>query len=279
LAVLAASSVTITGCSASPEPAVPHATPAASRTPQAITAATFSERLAAYERKHGLRVRVDAIDTGDDRHLGFRADEGVPIDMRALTASVLVLVSASDEQLAVPLVASAPTSGATGGTGSATLLDAVSATLQTSAPDAEQTLVTWLGGDDAFRRRADALLGRQAAGPSAQNFAALLDDAMYGEALVPERRGTLRNFLLNSAESLATAAGADAPWEVAGISDRRHDGSLVEVSTLEVPYRTSGGAAPVVLALVVTGAADPEEANRAAEEVSRLVTHALPPTR
>lgn len=241
-----------------------------------MTAAEFSERLAAYERKHDLRVRVDAIDTGDDHHLGFRATEAVPLDMRALTASVLVLADASDDELA----ASPAAFEATAGTGaSATLLDAVAAALQTSAPEAQQTLVTWLGGDDAFRRRADALLGPSSAGPSARSFATLLDDAVYGETLAPERRGTLRNILLNSAGSPATAAGTDAPWEVAGVSDRSQAGTLVEVSTLEVPYRTSGDAPPVVLALVVTGAAGQRAASRAAEEVSTLVTHALPPTR
>jgi hypothetical protein len=276
LAVLVTTSVALAGCSASPEPAAPHTTPAASRTPQAITAAEFSERLAAYERKDDLRIRVDAIDTANNHHLGFRATEAVPLDMRALTASVLVLANASDDQLA----ASPAASEATAATGaSATLLDAVAAALQTSAPEAQQTLVTWLGGDDAFHRRADALLGPSSAGPSARSFATLLDDAIYGETLAPERRGTLRNILLNSAGSLATAAGTDAPWEVAGVSDRSQAGSLVEVSTLEVPYRASGDAAPVVLALVVTGAADPRAASRAAEEVSKLVTHALPPTR
>jgi hypothetical protein len=276
LAVLVTTSVALAGCSASPEPAAPHTTPAASRTPQAITAAEFSERLAAYERKDDLRIRVDAIDTGNNHHLGFRATEAVPLDMRALTASVLVLANASDDQLA----ASPAASEATAATGaSATLLDAVAAALQTSAPEAQQTLVTWLGGDDAFHRRADALLGPSSAGPSARSFATLLDDAIYGETLAPERRGTLRNILLNSAGSPATAAGTDAPWEVAGVSDRSQAGSLVKVSTLEVPYRASGDAAPVVLALVVTGAADPRAASRAAEEVSKLVTHALPPTR
>jgi hypothetical protein len=276
LAVLVTTSVSLAGCSASPEPAPPHTIPAASRTPQAITAAEFSERLAAYERKHDLRVRVDAIDTGNNHHLGFRATEAVPLDMRSLTASVLVLADASDDQLA----ASPAASEATGETGaSATLLDAVAAALQTSAPGAQQTLVTWLGGEDAFHRRADALLGPSSAGPSARSFATLLDDAIYGETLAPDRRGTLRNILLNSAGSPATAAGTDAPWEVAGVSDRSQAGSLVEVSTLEVPYRISGDAAPVVLALVVTGAAGTEAASRAAEEVSKLVTHALPPTR
>lgn len=276
LAVLVATSVSLAGCSASPEPAAPHTSPAASRTPQAITAAQFSERLAAYERKHDLRVRVDAIDTGNDHHLGFRATETVPLEMRALTASVLVLADASDDQLA----ASPAASEATAETGaSATLLNAVAAALQTNAPEAQQTLVAWLGDDDAFRRRADALLGPSSAGPSARNFATLLDDAVYGETLAPERRSTLRNILLNNAGSPATAAGTDAPWEVAGVSDRSQAGTLVEVSTLEVPYRASGDAAPVVLALVVTGAAGPGAASRAAEEVSRLVTHALPPTR
>lgn len=276
LAVLVTTSVSLAGCSASSEPAAPRTIPAASRTPQAITAAEFSERLAAYERKHDLRVRVDAIDTGNNHHLGFRATETVPLDMRSLTASVLVLANASDDQLAVSPAASE----ATAETGpSATLLDAVAAALQTSAPEAQQTLVTWLGGEDAFHRRADALLGPSSAEPSARSFATLLDDAIYGETLAPDRRGTLRNILLNSAGSPATAAGTDAPWEVAGVSDRSQAGSLVEVSTLEVPYRISGDAAPLVLALVVTGAAGPEAASRAAEEVSKLVTHALPPTR
>lgn len=276
VAVLVTSSTTIAGCSTAPEPAGPHTTPAAARTPHAITTEEFSERLAAYERKHDLRVRVDAIDTGDDHHLGFRATEAVPLQMGAFTASVLVLADASDDQLAAPPASS----GVAAETGvSATLLDAVAAALQTGAPDARQTLVTWLGGDDALRRRAEAILGHWSAGPSARSLATLLDDAVYGDTLAPDRRGTLRNILLNSAGPLATAAGTDAPWEAAGVSDRSQAGSLAEVSTIEVPYRASGDAAPVVLALVVTGAADPEAANRAAREVSRLVTHALPPTR
>lgn len=268
--------VALAGCSASPEPAASHTTPAASRTPQAVTATQFSERLAAYERKHDVRIWVDAIDTGNDHHLGFRATETVPIDMRGFTASVLVLANASDDQLAA-FPAASETGVETGAP--ATLLDAVSAALQTSAPQAEQTLVTWLGGDDAFRRRADELLEQQAAGPSVRSFAVLLDNAVYGETLAPDRRGTLRNILLNSPELPAAAAGTDAPWEVAGVSDTSQAGSLAEVSTLEVPYRASGDAAPVVLALVVTGAPDIKTANRAAQEASRLVTHALPPTR
>ncbi|MFJ3029177.1 hypothetical protein ACIPEQ_10095 [Curtobacterium sp. NPDC087080] len=275
-AVLVTMSVSLAGCSASPEPAAPHETVIASRAPEAITAAEFSDRLSAYEQEHDLDVRVDAIDTGDGHHLGFRATEAVPLDLRAFTAGVLVLADASDDQLAAPPASSRTTAG-TGG--SATLLDAVSAAVQTSAPEAQQTLVTWLGGDDAFRRRADVLLGQHPAGPSARRFATLLDDAVYGETLAPDRRGTLRNILLNGVGSPATAAGTDAPWEVAGVSDRSRAGSLVEVSTLEVPYRASGNAAPVVLALVITGAADPEAADRAAQEVSSLVTHALPPSR
>ncbi|PYY64446.1 hypothetical protein DEJ30_08255 [Curtobacterium sp. MCPF17_003] len=273
LAVLVTTSVALAGCSASPEPTAPHTTPAASRTPQAITAAEFSERLAAYERKHNLRVRVDAIDTGNDHHLGFRATEPVSLNVRGFTAAVLVLADASDDQL------SAPSEGTAEQEAGRTLLDTVSAALQTSAPEAQQTLVAWLGGDGAFRRRADALLDLPSARPSARSLATLLDDAVYGEALAPERRSTLRNILLNSTGSTAAAAGTDAPWEVAGVSDTSQTGSLMEVSTLEVPYRASGDAAPVVLATVVTGAADPEAANRAAQEVSRLVTHALPPTR
>lgn len=276
LAMLVTMSVALASCSGSPGPAAPHTTPAGARSPQAITEAEFSERLATYERKHDLRIRVDAIDTGNDHHLGFRATEAVPLDMHAFTASVLVLADASDDQLAGRPSASA----ATARTGaSATLLDAVSAALLASEPEAEQTLVTWLGGDDAFRRRADTLLGQQAAQPSARRFATLLDNATYGQMLAPDRRGTLRNILLNSTVSLATAAGTDAPWEVAGVSDRGQDGTLAEVSTLELPYRASSDAAPVVLALIVTGATTPEAANRAAQEMSRLVTHALPLTR
>ncbi|WIB42683.1 hypothetical protein [Curtobacterium sp. MCLR17_058] len=109
--------------------------------------------------------------------------------------------------------------------------------------------------------------------PSARSFATLLDDAIYGETLAPDRRGTLRNILLNSAGSPATAAGTDALWEVAGFSDRSQVGSLVEVSTLELPYRISGDAAPVVLALVVTGAAGSEAASRAAEEVADVAKY------
>lgn len=266
----------ISACSASPEPAAPHSTQATSRTPQAITPAQFSERLAAYERKQNLRIWVDAIDTGDHHHLGFRATETVPLTMRALTASVLVLATASDNQLATS--SSNPETQA-GTQTAATLLDTVSAALQTSAPAAQETLVTWLGGEDAFRLRADALLLQQAAAPSARSLATLLNGAVYGELLAPDRRGTLRNILLNSPAPPAAAAGTDAPWEVAGVSDTSQADSIVEVSTLEVPYRSTGEAAPVVLALVVHGATDSDEADRAAEEASWLVTHALPPTR
>ena len=280
-AVFAAMSL-LAGCSASQAPV----TDTASATPvvgsvSAMGAAQFTQRLAAYERKHNLHIRVDAIDTGNGRHLGWRGEETGPFTMTGLTAAVLVLERASDDELAATVSTASPIAGAAQQQmPDPTLLDAISSALQADDGPAQQALINWLGGESDFRAAATALLRSSDGTMTAESLASVMNAAVYGTAtLAPDRRSTLRNLLLNNSAASATASGTDAPWEVATVRVREDAGTLIEVSTLEVPYREYDDAAPLVLAVVVNNADSPRTADNAAREVAQLVTRALPPSR
>lgn len=207
-AVFAAMSL-LAGCSASQAPV----TDTASATPvvgsvSAMGAAQFTQRLAAYERKHNLHIRVDAIDTGNGHHLGWRGEETGPFTMTGLTAAVLVLERASDDELAATVSTASPIAGAAQQQmPDPTLLDAISSALQADDGPAQQALINWLGGESDFRAAATALLRSPDGTMTAESLASVMNAAVYGTAtLAPDRRSTLRNLLLNNSAASATAS-------------------------------------------------------------------------
>lgn len=241
-------------------------TPAAGRSAE--------QRLARLESASGGRLGVQAIDTGSDRRIAHRASERFPMcsTFKFVVAAAALHRTDADAFLrrtlvytAADIVPHSPITEPHVGTGM-TVAELCAATIQYSDNAAANVLMRELGGpaaitafaraigDDTFRldrwetELNSAIPGDERDTTTPQAMAGTLQRLVLGDALRPDGRAQLRDWLLgNTTGGTRIRAGLPADWKTGDKTGAGSYGTVNDVAVIWPP-----GRAPIVLAVYFT---------------------------